>query len=54
MVEAADRLHRALDRAKTGQSFTIREIVTLARYLARQEGPPTLEGEGKESLGLLS
>jgi hypothetical protein len=37
MVEATDRLHEALDRAKTGQSFTIREIITHARFLARKE-----------------
>jgi hypothetical protein len=37
MAEANDRLHEALDQAKTGREITIREIVTHARHIARKE-----------------
>ena len=49
MVEATDRLHEALDRARTGQSFTIREIVTHARFLARQEVKDDWKAQGRRT-----
>ena len=37
MVEAPDRLHEALDRAKTSREISIREIIAHTGYLARQQ-----------------
>jgi hypothetical protein len=45
MVEAADRLHEAVDRAKT---ITIREIVTHARFLARKEVRQRWKEQGRK------
>ena len=35
MVEAPDRLHEALDRAK--REITVREVLAMARFIARRE-----------------
>jgi hypothetical protein len=49
MVEATDRLYEALDRAKTRQSLTIREIISMARYLARQEVRQNWKAQGRRA-----
>jgi hypothetical protein len=37
MAEANDRLHEALDQAKTGREITIRDIDAMSRHIARKQ-----------------